>query len=184
MEALERIRAALPEAAKDLKLNLQTVLGEGALDERRRWGVALACAFASGSALLRDAMLSDARGRVDDAIIEDARAAAALMGMNNVYYRARHWLGETYEQKPARLRMHWVGKPRSGKAEFELFSLAVSAIGGCEVCVQSHEKSLGEHDVTSDEIHDAIRIAAVVRGVAVAVEGLSEPPSGIAPPTE
>jgi len=176
VESIDRIRAELPEAAKDLKLNLQSVLAESSLDERRRWGVAAACAFYAGNARLRDAVLADARAHVDDAILEDARAAAALMGMNNVYYRARHWLGGGYESRPARLRMHWVGKPLSGKPEFELFSLAASAIGGCEVCVKSHEKTLREHGVSEEEIHDAVRIAAVIRGAAIAFDGLESSP--------
>jgi len=98
-------------------------------------------------------------------------AAAALMAMNNVYYRFRHFIGkETYSQKPARLRMNRLVKPATQRVDFELFSLAVSAINGCETCVQSHEKVVIEGGLSEDQVHDAVRIAAVVQAAAVSLE--------------
>ena len=161
----------LPPYAKDLQLNLSSVLADGgALDERTRWGVALACALSTGSAALREAIGREATLRAGDAIVDDARAAASLMAMNNVYYRFRHFVGkESYSQKPARLRMTRIAKPASDKPTFELMCLAVSAINGCEACVRSHEQAVVAAGVGEEAVHDAVRIAATVRGVATAL---------------
>ncbi|MBY0277952.1 carboxymuconolactone decarboxylase family protein [Candidatus Binatia bacterium] len=171
MPTLEELRESLPEAARDLKIGLQTVLGAESLAPQQRWGVALASAYAARNPALRDAMLAEARASgTDDAVIDDARAAAALMGMNNVFYRAKHMLGEAYASKPARLRMQRIARPAGAKVDFELMSLAVSAINGCEVCVAAHEKTVREGGLSDDAVIDAIRIAAVVHGVACALE--------------
>lgn len=171
MQTLEAIRESLPEAARDLKIGLQSVLGAEALTPAQRWGVAVASAFAARNPVLRDAMLAEARaGGAEDAVIDDARAAASLMGMNNVFYRSKHMLGEAYEKKPARLRMQRIAKPAGEKVDFELMCLAVSAINGCEVCLQSHEKTVVDAGLSQDAVIDAIRIAAVVHAVACAME--------------
>jgi lipoyl-dependent peroxiredoxin subunit D len=171
VSGVEDIRAALPEAAKDLKLNLQNVLTQGALTEAQRWGVALSVAFASRNEAVQDALLADAREAVSAEVIEDAYAAAALMAMNNVYYRFRHFIHkESYEKRPAKLRMQRIAKPATNKADFELFCLAVSAVNGCEMCVRSHEEVVRKHDLTEEQVHDAVRAAATVFAVAVAHE--------------
>jgi alkyl hydroperoxide reductase subunit D len=126
MIALEQVRSALPEAAKDIRLNLQSVLEGGALNEAQRWGVAAACAIASRNPQLKEAVLRDAEG-AGSAVLEDACAAAVLMGMNNVFYRFRHMVGKaSYGTRPARLRMQRIAQPLTKKADFELFCLAVS----------------------------------------------------------
>ena len=103
--------------------------------------------------------------------MEDARAAAALMAMNNVYYRFRHMVGKpAYSQRPARLRMQRIAQALTSKADFELYCLAVSAINGCETCVQAHEHAVVEGGLTEEHVHDAVRIAAVVHAAAVALE--------------
>ncbi len=171
MQNLDRLRQAIPEMAKDIRLNLQTVLSGGALTAEQRWGVALASAAASRNAELRDAIMADARQEASPETVDDALAAAALMAMNNVYYRFRHLVGkDTYSQKPARLRMNRMAQPASSKVNFELFSLAVSAINACETCIQAHEKVVIENGLTEDHVHDAIRIASVVQAAAVALE--------------
>lgn len=172
MEAIERLRNQIPEPARDTRLNLQSVLQASSLTLAQQWGTAVASAIASRNPELSSAVIADARASVDEAVIDDAIAAATLMGMNNVYYRFRHMVGkETYSTKPAKLRMNWIGKPRGAKADFELFSLAVSAINGCEVCVQSHEgKGVGESGLTEEQVHDAVRIAAVIQATAIGLE--------------
>lgn len=165
---LESLRESLPEAARDLKVNLQAALQESSLTEAQRWGVAAACAIASRDAELRDAILAVAGEHAPPATIEDARAAAALMAMNNVYYRFKHMVGkEEYQAMPARLRMTRIGRPQGPKLDFELMCLAVSAIGGCERCVVAHERTLREAGVSAEQVHDAARLAAIVHGVAV-----------------
>jgi alkyl hydroperoxide reductase subunit D len=113
---------------------------------------------------------------VDEAVIEDARAAAAIMAMNNVYYRFRHIVGKpSYGEKPARLRMNRLGQPAGSKVDFELYALAVSAINGCEACVRAHEHTVIEGGLTEDHVHDAVRIAATVNAAAVALEMVEVP---------
>jgi lipoyl-dependent peroxiredoxin subunit D len=174
-QALESIRDALPEAAKDLRLNLAAVLEDSRLSPAQRWGVAVASAYAARNPRLTQAIIEGAREQqIEENTIEDARAAAALMAMNNVYYRFRHQIAnDDYARLPARLRMNRLAQTKGPKTEFELFSLAVSAINGCEACVRSHEKVARQGGLDIDAIHDAVRIAAVVHGVAVALETAS-----------
>jgi alkyl hydroperoxide reductase subunit D len=171
MEAIDRLRERMPPFAKDIQLNLSSVLQGGSLDDDQRWGVAVACAVAVGDPVLREAIVQDATTKVGEAVLDDARAAAALMAMNNVYYRFRHMVGkESYSAKPARLRMNRIVQPKTGKATFELMCLAVSAINGCESCVRSHEHAVVEGGLTEDHVHDAVRIAATIRAAAVALQ--------------
>jgi alkyl hydroperoxide reductase subunit D len=180
MGAVDTLRDALPDLARDIKLNLQAVLGGGSLTAAQRWGVAVAAAAASRNPRLRDAVIEDARREVPEAVIEDGLAAAALMAMNNVYYRFRHLVGKpAYGEKPARLRMNRLVKPATSKTDFELFSLAVSAINGCETCMKSHEAVVVEGGLTEDQVHDAVRVAATVHAAAVSLE-LAEVPAATA----
>lgn len=168
---LEALRESLPEQARDLKVNLQNVLQESTLSPEQRWGVAVACGFAARNARLAQVLLDQAREIVAPAVVDDARAAATLMAMNNVYYRSKHMLGrEEYQTLPARLRMTRIARPASSKLEFELMCLAVSAINGCERCILAHEKTVRDGGMTAEQVHDAIRIAATIEGVALALE--------------
>ena len=171
MEALETLRAALPEAAKDIRLNIQSVLKDGALSEPQRWGVAVASAIAARSPRLRAAVLAAAAAAVDAAVVEDARAAAALMAMYNVYYRFRHMVGKpSYGEMRAGLRMNRLAQPATTRADLELYALAVSAINGCEMCVRAHEKAVVEGGLTPEQVNDAVRIAATLYAAAVSLE--------------
>jgi lipoyl-dependent peroxiredoxin subunit D len=171
MNRVEELRAGIPDAAKDIKLNLQSVLQPGSLTPAQTWGVAVASAIATRNTRLRDALIEDARGIAGAEVIDDAMAAAALMAMNNVYYRFRHMIGKpSYSEKPARLRMQRIVKPATNKTDFELFCLAVSAINACEMCIRSHEDVVVKGGLSEDQIHDAIRIAATINAAAVALE--------------
>ncbi|HZS06424.1 MAG TPA: carboxymuconolactone decarboxylase family protein [Blastocatellia bacterium] len=171
MSEIEKLRNMLPDAAKDIRLNLQTVFQSSALTPAQVWGTAVASAIATRHAELARAVLADAGAAVEANVIEDAKAAAALMGMNNVYYRFRHMIGkESYSSRPARLRMNWIAKPLGSKADFELFCLAVSAINGCEMCVRSHEQVVVDGGLSEDQVHDVVRIAAVINAAAVSLE--------------
>ena len=168
---LEALRSGLVEATKDAKLNLQGVLGGGSLSPEQRWGVAVASAIATRNAALREAVLADARAATTEAVVDDAIAAASLMAMNNVYYRFRHMVGhDGYAQKRAGLRMNRLVRPATNKLDFELVCLAVSAINGCEACIRAHEKVVLEGGLSDEQIHDAVRIAAVLAAVAVSLE--------------
>lgn len=173
---LETLRSSIPDAAKDIKLNLQAVLAAGgSLSPAQVWGVAIASAIAARNPSLRDAIIGEAAEKVDAAVfaavLEDAKAAAALMGMNNVYYRFRHMIGKpAYSEKPAKLRMNRLVQPATNKVDLELFSLAVSAINGCEMCVRAHEKVVTEGGLSEDQVHDAVRIASVIHAAAISLE--------------
>jgi lipoyl-dependent peroxiredoxin subunit D len=171
---LEALRARIPDSARDTKLNLQGVLQQSTstLSPAQRWGVAVASAVAARHRELRDAVVAEARREgIAAAVIEDALAAASLMAMNNVYYRFRHLVEKpVYGEKPARLRMNRLVKPAGAKVDFELFALAVSAINGCGTCMASHEQVVTGGGLTTDQVHDAIRIAATINAAALALE--------------
>lgn len=171
MQALETLRQKLPDEAKDLKINLQSVMTGGSLNDDQRWGVALACAIASRNPELRDATYEDAKAAVGDAVVSDARAAAALMGMNNIFYRFRHMMDKpSYNQMAPRLRMQRMGKVTTNKLDFELFCLGVSVINGCGMCITSHEKAVVDGGLTEAHVHDTARVAAIFHAIAVALE--------------
>ena len=171
---LEDIRDSLPDYARDLKLNLGTVLtpaGAPGLSERQIWAVALSSAAASRNPAFTREIETLARAHLDAAHVQAAHAAAAIMGMNNVYYRFLHLVeDEEYKQLPARLRMNVIGNPGIDKLDFELLSLAVSVINGCGTCVVAHERQLRKHGTSREAIQSAVRIAATVHAVARASE--------------
>lgn len=171
MKHVDALREQIPDHARDLRLNLSAVLSESSLTTAQRWGVAVASAGAARRRDLLDAIVNDARAEVGDAVVDDGLAASALMAMNNVFYRFRHLVGkEEYGKLPARLRMNRLAKPATTRVDLELFSLAASAIHGCEVCVKAHERTVLDGGLTEQNVHDAVRIAAVVHGVAVTLD--------------
>ena len=175
---LEQIKARMPEYARDIRLNLSTVLGgtgTPGLADNQALGVALACAVAVKSKELVAAIELLAGEKLDPARRNAARAAAAVMAMNNVYYRFTHFVGdEEYRTLPARLRMNVIGNPGIDKAEFELYSLAVSAINGCEFCVKSHEKVIRAAGISREGVQSAARIAAVIAAAAGVLATVSD----------
>jgi alkyl hydroperoxide reductase subunit D len=175
MSQVERLREALPDFARDIRLNLQTVMQTATLTPSQRFGVAIASAAGARDTELCDALIADARNEVEQGVIDDALAAATLMAMTNVYYRFRHLVGKpSYGEMPARLRMNRMASPAASKLDFELYSLAVSALAGCETCIRSHEHVLLAGGLTEAQIHDAVRIAAVVNAAACA-RGVTAP---------
>jgi alkyl hydroperoxide reductase subunit D len=100
-----------------------------------------------------------------------AKAAAAIMAMNNVYYRFVHLVGGEYANMPARLRMNVIGKPGVEKVDFELWSLAVSAVNGCGMCMEAHEKVVRQAGLSTEQVQTAVRIGSVVHAVAAVLDG-------------
>lgn len=173
---MEWVREQLPAAAKDLRLNLGTVFNSQNLSDRQVYGTLIACAFAARNAEL----LADAEEFVQDKIgaddVERAKAVAATMGMNNVYYRFLHLVEDPeYGQMPARLRMQALGGPADDKLDRELWALAVSAVNGCGQCIQAHEHTVREHGGSKAMIQDAVRIASVVAASAAALDAEPNP---------
>ena len=141
------------------------------LTERQKTGVFVACALGARNPEVAEAVLAEFAPKLNAGELAAAKAAAALMAMNNVYYRFRHMIGKpAYSEKPARLRMSRLARPSSNQVDFELFSLAVSAINGCETCMRSHEAVVIEGGLTEDQVHDAIRLAATINATAVSLE--------------
>ena len=163
--SLDALRDQIPAYAKDLSLNLSSLAGETVLNDQQKWGCFLASAYAVGQPDVVKAILESAEGLSEEAKTA-AKAAAAIMGMNNVYYRALHLMkNPEYRTLPARLRMNIIGNPGVDKTDFELWSTAVSAINGCGMCLDAHEEELRKHQVSNVAIQAAIRIAAVVNAV-------------------
>lgn len=165
--SLDALREALPAYAKDLSLNLSSLAGETLLGDQQKWGAFVASAHAVGVPAVIAAVEAAAReAGLSDEALTAARAAAAIMGMNNVYYRALHLMrNKEYATLPARLRMNVLANPGVEKVDFELWSTAVSAINGCGMCLDSHEAELRKHGVTAPQVQAALRIAAVVNAV-------------------
>jgi alkyl hydroperoxide reductase subunit D len=174
---LEQIKSGLPDYAKDLRLNLESVLSEGGapgLSRKQIALVALASAIASRHAPLTGAIAQFASQHADQKELDGARAAAALMGMTNIYYRFLHLVeNDEYGTLRAGLRMNAMAQPGCDKVDFDLASVAVSAINGCGSCVASHERALRKHDVSAQAVQSAARIASVIHAVAVALEGVA-----------
>ena len=172
--SLDALKAALPDYAKDLRLNLESVLSEGGapgLELRQLRAVALASAIASRHRPLAEALAAVAAESLAPAELAGVRAAAAMMAMTNVYYRFTHLVENSeYQSLRAGLRMNVMRDPGIDKASFELCAFAVSAINGCGACMDSHEKTLREHGVSAQGVQSAARIAAVVHAVAVTLE--------------
>jgi alkyl hydroperoxide reductase subunit D len=171
--SLDALREALPAYAKDLSLNLSSLAGETLLTDQQKWGAFVASAHAVGAPAVVRAIEAAARqaGLSEDALAA-AKGAAAIMGMNNVYYRSLHLMknGE-YATLPARLRMNLLANPGVERVDFELWSTAVSAVNGCGMCLDAHEAELKKHGVPNTTIQAALRIAAVVNAVSRVVAG-------------
>lgn len=172
--SLDSIKNRIPDYAKDLRLNLSTVLSpEGApgLNEEQIHAVALASAIAARNTVFSEQIEAYVKDRLSETVLQAAKAAAAIMAMNNVYYRSMHLLSDKeYGSMPARLRMNIIGNPGVEKRDFELYSLAVSAVNGCGLCLDAHEKVVIKAGLGKQAVHSAIRIAAVMHAVAVTLE--------------
>ena len=170
--SLETIKNRLPDYAKDLKLNLSSLLSDGVLTEQQRWGTLLATALAARNQELIAAVTADAAQHLSPAALSAAKAAASIMAMNNIYYRFTHLTSDPdYATMPARLRMNVIANPGVDKADFELWSLAVSAINGCGKCIDAHDQVLRKAGVSREAIQQAVRIASVIHAVAATLDG-------------
>jgi alkyl hydroperoxide reductase subunit D len=169
--SIETLKARLPDYAKDLKLNIGSLASEPSLTTQQRAGTFVVSALASRNAEVTAAIVGEFGPQLSAEALTAAKAAAAIMGMNNIYYRFTHLVGGSYPQMPAKLRMNVMAKPGVDKADFELWSLAVSAVNGCGMCMESHEKVVRAAGLTSEQVQSAVRIAAVVHAVAATLDG-------------
>ncbi|HEY3836433.1 MAG TPA: carboxymuconolactone decarboxylase family protein [Bryobacteraceae bacterium] len=169
---MEQLLASIPEYAKDLKLNLQTVVKQPDLTEQQTWGTVVACALASRNPAVIAALLAEAESHLQSAAMEAAKGAAAIMGMNNIFYRFQHLSEhEKYSTLPARLRMNVIRSHGSDPIDFELWCVAVSAVNACGKCITAHDRTLREKGISEETVIAAIRIASVVHAIS-ALPGL------------
>ncbi|WP_213770879.1 carboxymuconolactone decarboxylase family protein [Bradyrhizobium sp. dw_78] len=169
--SIEDLKNLIPDFAKDVRLNLTSMLSDEALEPQTKYGLFLASAIATRNPIVVAALESLAAEHLTPAAIAAAKAAASVMAMNNIYYRFAHLASnKEYAGMPARLRMNVIANPGIAKTDFELWSLAVSAINGCGACIDAHEKVLQEAGVASSAIQTAVRFAAIIQSVAIAIE--------------
>lgn len=168
--SIDNLKSGLPEYAKDLKLNIGTLLRGTELNKQQLWGTLVATAAATRSEAVLSEISEEAKQHLSDEAYTAALAAASIMAMNNVAYRAKSWLGDDYAQIRMGLRMNIIGKPGVEKADFELWSLAVSTINGCEHCTIAHEKTLRDEGMTKEQVFEAVKIAATIQGISQVVE--------------
>ena len=165
--SLKAFAETLPDFAKDIRLNAGSLVNDQTLGDQRKYGLLLACAHGTGYKPLVDAIEAEVAEKLSPEAANAARSAAAVMAMNNVYYRFVHLASNhEYATLPARLRMNVIGAPGIDRADFELFSLAVSAMNGCGMCIYAHEKVLKQHNIPAQMIKDAVRYGAVLKAVA------------------
>ena len=170
--SLDALREDIPDYAKDIRLNLGSLANETSLSDQQKWGAFLASALASRNAAVIKAIAAETDGKLSPEATTAAKAAAAIMAMNNVYYRAVHLMSEeTYATIPAKLRMNVIGNPGVDKVDFELWSLAVSAVNGCGMCLDSHEKVVRKAGLSTEQVQAALRIGAVVHAAAAVLDG-------------
>lgn len=169
-ESLEKLAAVDSRFLKDLKLNVGAVLKSANINRKEAYLLALSVAVNEKSSILITAFETLARKEdATNAEIAEIHACTSLMNTNNIFYRFRHYLPQNqyYNNTPAGLRMSIMMSPVLGKEFFELTSLVVSALNGCELCVTSHEASVKQHGATEARIYDAIRLGAVIKSLVV-----------------
>jgi alkyl hydroperoxide reductase subunit D len=169
--SLDALRDAIPDYAKDIRLNLGTLAAESVLSEQQKYGAFLASAYGARNRTVIDAVNQWTDDKLSPEAKTAAKAAAAIMAMNNVYYRATHLMSaDEYQKMPAKLRMNIIGAPGVEKVDFELWALAVSAVNGCGMCLDSHEKVVRKAGLTADQVQAALRIAAAVNAAAAVMD--------------
>lgn len=164
--SLEALLDSFPEYAKDIKLNVSSVLTEAGsmgLTQKQIAGIALASAYATKSHSVIENIHQQVAEHLCELDINAAKGAAALMAMNNVYYRFTHMVSDhSYQTMPAKLRMNLLRGHGVAKEDFELYSLAVSAINACQMCIDSHVNEVIKHGISKEGVQSTIRIAACI----------------------
>lgn len=173
---VDNLRERLPDFAKDTRLNLSGVLKEdpgSGLSLKQVHGVALASAYATRHPDVIAALEAESAATLSPEEMVAAKSAATIMAMNNVYYRFVHLSHDPeFSKMPVGLRMNVITNHGIAKADFELYSLAVSALNGCGLCIESHVKAVEHAGISKQGIQHAVKIAAVLNAAA---QGLSIP---------
>jgi alkyl hydroperoxide reductase subunit D len=177
---LETMAEGETKYIRDLRINLKNTLNSENLNIKEAYLIALAISVNERNKILIEAFTNHAKANgANGAEIAEAYACASTLAVNNVFYRFKHFIknsNENYQNMPAGIKMNIMMSPVLGKELFELISLAVSAVNGCESCVNSHEESVRKYGLPNEQagssearIFDAVRLAAIVRGLSVAI---------------
>ena len=170
--SIEAIKNRIPDYATDIKLNISGLANEETLSAQQFWGCMMACALAGRNATVIREVAAEAGTHLSAEAMNAAKAAASIMAMNNVYSK---FVGMSanpeYKTMPAKLRMNVIGNPGVDKGDFELWSLAVSAMNGCKFCVDAHENQLKAHSIDAGMIQTAVRIASVMAAASAVLYG-------------
>src|ERR1700759_1871345 len=166
---VENLKDALPEYAKDLKLNLGSISRSTVLNEEQLWGTLLASAAATRNTQVLSEIGAESADILSAEAYQAALGAASIMGMNNVFYRGRGFLEGKYDDLRPGLRMNVIANPGVDKVNFELWCFAVSSINGCSHCMVAHEQTLREAGMSREGILEALRAASIIAGVAQAM---------------
>jgi len=153
---------------RDLRINVGNALNYANLSKKESLLLALAVAANEKHTHLKESVLRllDSEN-VSASEIAETYACVSLMNVNNVFYRFRHFTKASYyNDTPAGIKMNVMMNPVLGKEFFELMSLALSAVNGCEMCVNAHEDSVKKHGASEARIYDAIRLASIFKGFA------------------
>jgi alkyl hydroperoxide reductase subunit D len=169
---LDHLKTMIPDYAKDIKLNLSSLANDETLTTQQLWGCMFSAALASGNNDVIAHIMQDAMTKMDEIALNAAKSAAAIMAMNNIYYRFVHISDiPDFQTMPAKLRMNVIGNPGVDKADFELWSTSVSVVNGCGMCIDAHAKTLMDHGITKEQVQTSARIAAVIHAVARVLDG-------------
>ncbi len=169
MQNLEELKSNIPDYAKDVKINLSTLINpeNQILRTKQVYGSALASAYATKEKNLIKVMENEVQNILSDIEIQATKTAASLMAMNNIYYRFLHIFDDKeYSQMPAGLRMRGIMDHGIEKIDFEVFSLAVSIINGCGMCIDAHANQLIKHGMSKTQVQMTAKIAAVINSAA------------------
>jgi len=153
---------------KDLKINVGNVLNNSQyLNRKESLLLALAVAVNERYTILQESFSGLAKeAGASDAEIAEIIACTALMSTNNIFYRFRHFIQKDfYNNQPAGIKMSIMANPVLGKEFFELVSLVISSVNGCEMCVSSHEKSVLQHGSTESRVFEGVKLAAIIKGL-------------------
>jgi alkyl hydroperoxide reductase subunit D len=163
-DAIEALQEGQSRYLKDLRINLKNGLKSKEINEEEIVLLGIALAANVKNRILMDYFRKQAANlELESEKLAEAIACASLLSSNNVFYRFRHFVGkEEYQKLPARIKMNIMMKPVVGKEFFELLSLAISAVNGCEMCVNAHEASLIKIGTSEARIFDSIRLASVI----------------------
>lgn len=170
--SLDALIDSLPSSAKDLKLNYSSLVRNNTeLTAQQLWGTVAATAIATRSATLTAPALAAAAEQLSAPALEAAKTVAAVMGMNNIFYRFQHLSSNPkFDTMPARLRMNGLRGHGVEEVDFELWALAVSAVNGCGKCVDAHEKVVHEKGVTEEHVIAVVRVAAVIHAIGAVLD--------------